>query len=55
MIRAGKPSYEQIHSWGHSFETLLNDRCKFDIIIIIIIIIVIVIKCILELPIAKTN
>ncbi|TPP59543.1 Regulator of G protein signaling 3 [Fasciola gigantica] len=26
MIRAGKPSYEQIHSWGHSFEALLNDR-----------------------------
>ncbi|TGZ46599.1 hypothetical protein CRM22_011103 [Opisthorchis felineus] len=26
MIRAGKPSYEQIHSWRNSFETLLNDR-----------------------------
>ncbi|CAH8679704.1 unnamed protein product [Schistosoma rodhaini] len=26
MIRAGKPSYEQIHNWGHSFEALLNDK-----------------------------
>ncbi|KAF5406289.1 Regulator of G-protein signaling 4 [Paragonimus heterotremus] len=26
MIRAGKPSFEQIHNWRHSFETLLNDR-----------------------------
>ncbi|CAL8093987.1 unnamed protein product [Calicophoron daubneyi] len=26
MIRAGKPSFEQIHSWRNSFEMLLKDR-----------------------------